>query len=123
MRTKRTSTLVIAIVMLTSACFGGSGDSSTDPSPAPASTQPDTGIGEGTGADAQCNGGAFPNDPEFRQLLCDAQNAQLDVMRAGGEFDDSWISRQSDAILKQATDRAAAVAEMEALIAEMRAAG
>jgi len=105
--------LVLALTMLASACFGGSGDSSTDPNPP----------GSDNLADISCDGGAFPNDPDFRQLLCDTQNAELEVLASNGDFDPAWGPRLSGAILKQATDRPAAVAELEALIGEMNAAG
>jgi len=105
--------LVVAVTMLASACFGGSGNSSTDPNPPGSDNLPDV----------SCDGGAFPDDPEFRQLLCDFQNAELEVMASNGEIDVTWGSRLSGAILKQATDRPAAVAELEALISEANAAG
>jgi len=115
--------LVAAMAILASACIGGSGDSSTDPSVPATTTQSPTGVGATSSGDVPCNGGAFPNDPDFRQLICDVQNAEGNVMRAGGTFDPAWGPRLSQAILNQPTDRAAAVAELETLIGEMNAEG
>jgi len=122
MKTKHITALALAIAMLASACAGGSGDSSTNPNPAATSAESETGVGNTTNSDATCSGGAFPNDPDFRQLLCDVQNAQSDVMRAGGNFDPGWSARLTQATLKQATDRPSAVAELNALMSEMKAA-
>ncbi len=114
--------LALTIAILSSACIGGSGDSGIDPSVPATATQPASGVGNTGPIDLACNGGAFPNDPDFRQILCDVQNAELNVMVAKGTFDPAWGPRVSQAILKQSTDRAAAVAELEVIIAEMNAA-
>ena len=74
---------------------------------------------ENGSADRPCDGGAFPDDPEYREFVCAVQWAQLDVMSAGGEIDPTWGSRSSEAILLYGEDRAAAIAELEAVFAEM----
>lgn len=122
MKTKHITALALAIAMLASACAGGSGDSNTDPNTSPASAESETGVGNTTDSDVPCNGGAFPNDPDFRQLLCDIQSAQADVVMAGGNVDPGWNARLTQAILKQATDRPTAVAELNALVSDMEAA-
>jgi len=119
---KRIIGLALTIAILSSACIGGSGDSGSDPNNPVTTTQPGSGIDNTGPIDLACNGGAFPNDPDFRQILCDVQNAELNVMVAEGTFDPTWGPRVSQAILKQPTDRAAAVAELEAILAEMNAA-
>ena len=69
-----------------------------------------------------CEGGAFPGDDEFREALCAAQFGQVDVLRAGGEVDESWGPRIADAILAYADDREAALAELTAIAEETAAA-
>jgi len=125
MHNNRIIGLALAMTLVASACFGGSGDSITDPATSPSTTQSAAGSGNSTGDSLElpCDGGAFPNDPDFRQLLCDAQNAELGVMNSGAAFDPTWGPRLSQAILKQASDREAAVAEIEAVIGEMTTAG
>ncbi len=114
--------LTFSMAILASACTGGSGDSTTDPNVPATSAQADSGVGNTGPINLDCNGGAFPNDPDFRQILCDVQNAELSVMVAKGTVDPTWGPRVSQAILKKATDRPTAVAELEAIIAEMNAA-
>lgn len=69
--------------------------------------------------DRPCDGGAFPDDDEFRQALCAVQWAQIDLLSVGGEFDESWGPRNAGAVLRYAEDRAGALAELEALAAEI----
>ncbi len=69
-----------------------------------------------------CEGGAFPGDDEFRAALCAAQFGQIDVLREGGEVDESWGPRIADAILAYADDREAALAELTAIAEETAAA-
>jgi len=97
--------IAMAMTLLASACSSGS-------TPAPSSTNDS----------AQCNGGAFPDDAEFRQLICDVQGAELNVMGANGELDIAWGSRLTGALSKYSTDRAAAVSELQDLRHEIDAA-
>ncbi|MFV2039754.1 MAG: hypothetical protein ACC660_05885, partial [Acidimicrobiales bacterium] len=72
-----------------------------------------------TGPDRPCAGGAFPDDDEFRELLCAVQWAQLDLVSAGGVLDPAWVARSSDAIILYGADRAAAISELEAVLDEL----
>lgn len=69
--------------------------------------------------DVPCDGGAFPGDDEFRELLCAVNWAQVQVMRNGGEMDVSWVERIPAAISVYADDRPGAVAQLEVVLAEM----
>jgi hypothetical protein len=108
----------VVLTLATTACFGdtsASGDTDL--------AFDDSAIdGAVSDTDRPCEGGAFPGDDEFRELLCAVQWAELDVAMAGAEIDPSWIARQSEAVLGYADDRAASVAELEAILAEMTAA-
>ena len=111
--------ILLAFVLLAAAC-GGSPDAATDYAPATtASANSESGSSED---DRPCEGGAFPDDIEMREILCAVQWAQVDVLTAGGEFDPAWAGRTSQAVLTHGEDRAAAFAELEAVLAEMQAA-
>lgn len=151
MTTPKTTSLIsllLALALIGTACLGGDDAESTpddaeptaavlafdDADSASASgdtmadddTAADTGTATddtvATGEDRPCDGGAFPDDAEFKQALCNVQWAQTDILRTGGEFDESWIARQSEAMLLYATDRAGALVALAELEAEMLAA-
>ena len=120
----KTALLVVALALATTACFGdtsASGDSDTaiEETAIEETAIEDTAVSD---TDRPCEGGAFPDDDEFRELLCAVQWAEVDVAMASAEVDPSWIARRSEAILRYADDRAASVAELEAVLAEMTAA-
>lgn len=103
--------IVIGLVttLLAAACSGGT---TTAPGGDPA-----------TPAEAaSCNGGAFPDDAQFRQLICDVQGAQLNVLTADGEIDITWGSLLAGAMSKYSTDRHTAVSELQDLITEINSA-
>ena len=126
MTTPKTTSLIsllLALALVGTACLGG-GDAESTPDDA----EPTAAVlafdddATAPGEDRPCDGGAFPDDEEFKQALCNVQWAQVDILRVGGEFDDSWITRQAEATLLYATDRAAALAALAELEAEMLAA-
>jgi len=99
-------TIGLVTTLLAAACSGGS------------TTAP--GGDSGTPAEAaSCNGGAFPDDAQFRQLICDVQGAELNVMAADAEVDITWGSRLTGAMSKYSTDRDTAVSELQDLITEI----
>jgi hypothetical protein len=108
--------LGLALIVIAGACSGDTG--SEDAAPSDNSQSSDI----STETDRPCDGGAFPDDVPFRELLCALQWAQVDVMSAGGEIDTSWGPRSSQAILLHGDDRPTAIADLEAILAEMRAA-
>lgn len=111
-------TLIIALAILTAACSSETGaGSDAGPGDDPNSIVIDTTIA--TDTDRPCEGGAFPDDDEFRELLCAVQWAQLDIVAAGADLDPSWVSGSSQAILGYANDRDGAVSELEVIVAEM----
>ncbi len=103
-----------ALALLATAC----GESSSDTFQPVADTAT-TIAAAASDSERPCDGGAFPDDEEFRQMLCDLQWAQVDLLSAEGEFDTSWGGRISAAILLQRDDRATAMAELEAVLAEI----
>lgn len=141
MNTTRIAGLVLALTVAATACIGGSDPASTeipddttlafDDEPTTASSDDAAGAQPaadadgppaatgGESSDRPCEGGAFPGDDEFRQALCAVQWAQIDLLSAGGEFDESWGQRNADAILLYADDREGALAALEALAAEI----
>ena len=118
----------IALVVIFAAACGGSGDSAGDPVGADASSIPsgsggDAGLPDvGDGVDDCGEGGAFPDDPDFREMLCEVQSAQLDVLATGGTMDPSWVSRTSEAVLLYADDRDQAISDLQELLGEMQGA-
>lgn len=115
----KTALLVVALALATTACFGDTSASGDSDTAIEETAIEDTAVSE---TDRPCEGGAFPDDDEFRELLCAVQWAEVDVAMASAEVDPSWIARRSEAILGYADDRAASVAELEAVLAEMTAA-
>jgi len=73
-------------------------------------------------SDRPCEGGAFPDDEQLRELLCAVQWAQVDLLSAAGDFDTSWGSRIAAATMLYGDDRDGAFAELEAVLAEIEAA-
>ncbi len=103
-----------ALALFATACGGGSSDGSQPVADAT------TTIAEAvSGDDRPCDGGAFPDDEEFRQMLCDLQWAQADLLGEGGEFDVSWGGRISAAILLHRDDRATAMADLALVLGEI----
>lgn len=119
----RALTIVVVLAVGATACFDDSAATDTQPDDDPSTnlgfsateTEPDD-------TERPCDGGAFPGDDEFRELLCAVQWAQLDIVAAGGEINPDWAPRTSQAILAYADDRAAAIDELNAILAEMSAA-
>ena len=110
------ASLALALIVFLSACSGGTG--SDDAAPSDNAESSDI----STETDRPCDGGAFPDDVPFRELLCALQWAQVDVLSAGGEIDTSWGARSSQAILLHGDDRPTAIADLEAVLVDMRAA-
>lgn len=114
------------ISLVFSACSGGDADPSD--SPGATDTQSDDGNGSDTGVDAttgddSCGQGqSFPDDPEFREALCRAVYVTLDLIGTDVEIDPEWSVRIMEATLLYNDDRAAALADLEALRAEVAAA-
>jgi len=105
----------LATSLIATSCLGGSGDTS----PPPGDTVAIWGTAQ---IDGPCDGGAFPNDAEFRQMVCDVQNAELGLMGTGGEFDPAWGPRISQAIINYSNDRAGAMSDLQTVAAEINAA-
>jgi hypothetical protein len=83
----------------------------------------DAGSGSGElDEDQPCEGGAFPDDTEFREALCAVEWAQVDVLRSGGEVDPDWGVRAGEAIVGYADDRDQALADLIQLRADIEAA-
>ena len=114
------------ITLVLSACSGG--DADTPDAPGSTDTQSDDGTDSDTGGDAptgddSCGQGqAFPDDPEFREALCRAVYVTFDVIGTDAEIDPDWSFRITEATLLYVDDRDAALAELEALRAEVAAA-
>lgn len=102
-----------------SAATGGD-TTSTEATAAPATT-PRTSPPTTDAKGRNCDGGAFPQDEEFRFLVCDVQYLQLDVAAAGRDIDPEWITRAQTAILTYDRSRATSVAILEELKVEMMA--
>ena len=135
--------VVASFALATTACLGGDAESTTDDPDVLAfddesttETEDESGAetsipgddedesGE-AGADTDevpCEGGAFPGDDEFREAVCAAQWGQLEVLRTGGEMDETWGPRVAEAILAYVDDRDGALAELAAVTAETQAA-
>jgi len=112
----RTSIATAALVVAT----GCGGSTSTDNSAGDSTSA--SGASTSDGVDECGTGGAFPDDVDFRELLCEVQNAQIDVLASGGTMDPSWIGRQGAAVMLYGDDRDAAIADLQDLRDEMLAA-
>lgn len=115
-RSRRLPALVLAVSLVVGGCSGSGSDVELS----------DASSGDLVSADAlsgqpPCEGGAFPGDDEFRELLCDVEWTQLQAITAG-LADPGWQARISTAILGYADDRNGAINELTAVLAEMRTA-
>ena len=70
-----------------------------------------------------CSASSYPNDPEFRNLVCEVQGMLCSIFRVGVDVDPDWTWRQAEATLLYAEDRGAALQQLRDLIGEMRSAG
>lgn len=114
-RFSRVPAFVVAVSLLVTACFDGASDAGA-PDPTAGDDLAFTDIEPG---ERPCEGGAFPDDDEFHELLCDVQWTYMDAVNAG-VGDPEWQPRISEAILGYGDDRDASVAQLAAVLAEMR---
>ncbi len=78
---------------------------------------------DGDGIDSCGQGQAFPDDPDFREAICEPMLAMVDLIGTDAEILPEWNTRITTAILGYADDRAASIAELNAVFAEIQAAG
>lgn len=114
---------LLALSLLSTACFGSdsqdaaTGTVTTDDT----STANDVPV-DGDGEDDCGHGKAFPDDPDFREAICLPLMAMTDLIGTDATIDPEWGSRVSMAILNYA-NRAEAMSELSAVLAEIQAAG
>lgn len=108
--------MVLAVSLVVAACSGSGSDVEVaDASPG------DLASADAPSGQRPCEGGAFPGDDEFRELLCDVEWTQLQAITAG-VADPGWQARISTAILGYADDRDGSISDLTAVLAEMRTA-
>lgn len=91
-------------------------------------------IADGTSADAgsaanndapaggrSCEADAYPGDTEFRELACQVQWTQLDLLAERAPMDPAWLDRETAALALYTLDRQLAITELRSLLAEMNA--
>lgn len=121
MRRNLIPALVISMALLAGGCFG---DDADDVSTAPAiGDDADIAVDSGDGVDDCGQGQAWPDDPDFREAVCRPFMAMLDLIGGDASGIPGWNERITGAILGYADDRAASMAELNAVTAEIQAAG
>lgn len=72
---------------------------------------------------ADCGQGqAFPDDPEFRIAICRPLMAMVGLIGTDAVIQPEWNTRITEAILGAIDDRAASMAALESVLAEIEAA-
>lgn len=122
--TRRLLLPLFVLSLLAAACSGGDSDDSVpDGADADsAATSDDAAPADGDGTDDCGQGGAFPEDPDFREAICRPLMAMTGLIGTDATIDPEWGSRISMATLNYA-NRDEAMAELVAVLAEIQAAG
>ena len=122
---------MLVVSLLATACSGeNSEDSNNDVVPqatVSASVDGDAGDGvsgggDGDGADDCGQGGAFPDDPDFREAICFPLMAMARLIGTDVAINPEWGTRVTAAMMNYA-NRDEAMAELAAVLAEIQAAG
>ncbi|MFT5202522.1 MAG: hypothetical protein ACI9C1_001914 [Candidatus Aldehydirespiratoraceae bacterium] len=99
-------------LLLVFALFGASCSDDADPSGDVVVVDPDD-CGQGQ---------AFPDDPEFRIAICRPFFAMVELIGTDAVIQPEWTTRITEAILGARDDRAASMAALESVLAEIEAA-
>jgi hypothetical protein len=113
---------MFALSLLATACSGGGSDNAVTPQVTEQVSVEDVSSVDADGVDHCGQGGAFPDDPDFREAICLPVLAMTSILGSGVEMDPEWGSRVTAAILNYA-NRDDAMAELAAVLVEIRAAG
>ncbi len=118
--------VVFALATTITACGGGDDPAAeslpdSDPAPSVVDETADTTVA-GDGVDTCGQGQAFPDDPDFREAICRPMAAMVDLIGTDAEMDPTWSARIAEATMLYADDRSAAMAELQAILAEIEAA-
>ena len=116
---QRLTVTMLVVSLLATACSGeNSEDSNNDVVPqATVSASVD-----GDGADDCGQGGAFPDDPDFREAICFPLMAMARLIGTDVAINPEWGTRVTAAMMNYA-NRDEAMAELAAVLAEIQAAG
>ncbi|MDG2028754.1 MAG: hypothetical protein P8J50_16750 [Acidimicrobiales bacterium] len=111
--------LAVGLSLIAAGCFGDDGgdDVSTVPS------VDDQSVASDDGVDDCGQGKAWPDDPDFREAVCRPCKAMLDLIGGDADGIPAWSERLTVAVLSYEDDRAGAISELNAVTAEIQAAG
>ncbi len=115
--------VVLALTVAVASCGSSTADPSDEANPSTTSAVASTNDSGEFRSEFPCEGGAFPDDEEFRHLLCEVQGLMTTVFKVGVDVDPSWAQRQAEATLAYADDREAAEQLLRDLASDMRDAG
>ena len=118
---------MLAVSLLATACSSENSNDDVVPQATVSASVDDggdgvSGGGDGDGADDCGQGGAFPDDPDFREAICLALMASLRLMGTDVAINPEWGTRVTAAMMNYA-NRDETMAELAAVLAEIQAAG
>ena len=124
---QRLTVTMLAVSLLATACSSENSNDDVVPQATVSASVDDggdgvSGGGDGDGADDCGQGGAFPDDPDFREAICLALMASLRLMGTDVAINPEWGTRVTAAMMNYA-NRDETMAELAAVLAEIQAAG
>ncbi|NCG36112.1 MAG: hypothetical protein GWP48_01110 [Actinobacteria bacterium] len=119
---RRLTITMLAVSLLAAACSSENSSDDVVPQPTVTASVDDVVSIDGDGVDDCGQGGAFPDDPDFREAICLALMASLRLMGTDVAINPEWGTRLTAAMMNYA-NRDEAMAELAAVLAEIQAAG